>query len=59
MPRVCRLAAVSIGGKVANLKISLDTYTGTYQSAGMVTVGIGVLLVLLAPLIRKWMHGVN
>ena len=49
----------TIGGKVANLKVSLDTYMGTYQQAGLITVGIGVILIVLAPLIKKWMHGVN
>ncbi len=44
---------------MTNLKISLETYTGIYQHYGLITVGIGVVLLLLSPLIKKWMHGVQ
>jgi proton-dependent oligopeptide transporter, POT family len=49
----------TVGGQVTNPKVSLDTYTAIYQHFGLITVGIGVVLLLLSPLIRKWMHGVK
>ncbi|MEG3147510.1 peptide MFS transporter [Sphingomonas sp. RT2P30] len=49
----------TVGGQVTNPKVSLDTYTTIYQHYGLITVGIGLLLLLLSPLIKKWMHGVN
>ena len=49
----------TVGGHVTNLKVSLDTYTAIYQSIGLYTVGAGVVLLLLSPFIKKWMHGVD
>ncbi|MDB5674097.1 MAG: amino acid transporter [Sphingomonas bacterium] len=49
----------TVGGQVTNPKVSLDTYTTIYQHYGLITVGIGLVLLLLSPLIKKWMHGVN
>jgi len=44
---------------VTNLKVSLDTYAGVFWTIGLVSAGIGVLLLLISPLIKKWMHGVQ
>lgn len=49
----------TVGGQVTNPKVSLETYTGIYQHFGLITVGIGFVLLLLSPLIKKWMHGVK
>ena len=49
----------TVGGEVTNLKVSLETYTGIYQHYGLITVGIGVALLAISPLMKKWMHGVN
>ena len=38
---------------------SLATYSGVYGQMGWITVGIGVLLVALSPLLNKMMHGVR
>jgi POT family proton-dependent oligopeptide transporter len=57
---VAQVASVeTVGGQVTNLKVSLDTYAGVFWTIGLASAAIGVLLLLLAPLIRKWMHGVQ
>ena len=57
---VAQLASVeTVGGRVTNLKVSLDTYTGVFWAIGLVAVCTGVLLFALSPLLRKWMHGVR
>jgi POT family proton-dependent oligopeptide transporter len=57
---VAQVASVeTVGGQVTNLKVSLDTYTGVFWKIGLVSAGIGLLLLLLSPLIKKWMHGVD
>lgn len=57
---VAQVASVeTVGGQVTNLKVSLDTYAGVFTTIGEISVGIGVALLLLSGVIRKWMHGVN
>jgi POT family proton-dependent oligopeptide transporter len=57
---VAQVASVeTVGGQVTNLKVSLDTYTHTFWIIGLVAVVIGVVLLALSPLIRRWMHGVQ
>lgn len=57
---VAQVASVeTVGGQVTNLKVSLETYTGVFQTIGFISVGIGGVLLLVSPLIKKWMHGVQ
>jgi POT family proton-dependent oligopeptide transporter len=57
---VAQYASVeTVGGQVANPKVSLETFGHVYSAIGAVSVGIGLLLLLLSPLIKKWMHGVQ
>ena len=49
----------TVGGQVTNLRVSMETYAGIYQKFGLYTVGVGVLLLVLSPLMKKWMHGVK
>ncbi|MFT3977679.1 MAG: peptide MFS transporter [Sphingomonas bacterium] len=57
---VAQVASVeTVGGQVTNLKVSLDTYNGVFWTIGLVAAGIGVFLLLLSPIIKKWMHGVQ
>ncbi|MES3100014.1 peptide MFS transporter [Sphingomonas faeni] len=57
---VAQVASVeTVGGQVTNLKVSLDTYSGVFWTIGLVSAGIGVVLLLISPLIKKWMHGVQ
>jgi POT family proton-dependent oligopeptide transporter len=57
---VAQFAAVdTVGGQVTNLKVSLDTYTGTFTTIAWVAIGAGVVLFLLSWPLQKWMHGVK
>lgn len=57
---VAQVASVeTVGGQVTNLKVSLDTYVGVFTTIGWISIGIGALLFVISPLIKKWMHGVS
>jgi POT family proton-dependent oligopeptide transporter len=57
---VAQFASVeTVGGQVTNLKVSLDTYTGTFTTIAEVAMVLGVLLLLLSWPLKKWMHGVT
>lgn len=57
---VAQFASVdTVGGQVTNLKVSLDTYTGTFTTIAEVAIVLGVLLLLLSWPLKKWMHGVK
>ncbi|MDR6789361.1 POT family proton-dependent oligopeptide transporter [Sphingomonas sp. BE138] len=57
---IAQVASVeTVGGQVTNLKVSLDTYNGVFSTIGIAATVIGVLLILLSPFIKKWMHGVQ
>lgn len=49
----------TVGGQVTNLRVSLETYVGVFWTIGLVSMGVGVVLLVLAPLIKRWMHGVT
>jgi len=57
---VAQVASVeTVGGQVTNLKVSLETYAGVFQTIGLASVGIGAVLLVLSPFIKRWMHGVQ
>ncbi|MEA3052444.1 MAG: proton-dependent oligopeptide transporter, family [Sphingomonadales bacterium] len=57
---VAQVASVeTVGGEVTNLKVSLDTYSGVFWTIGLWSAGIGFVLLLISPLLKKWMHGVK
>ena len=57
---VAQFASVeTVGGQVTNLRVSLSTYNSVYSAIGWVSVGIGAVLLLLSPLLKRWMHGVK
>lgn len=45
--------------ETTNPRVSLETYATVYSAIGWVAVGIGVVLLLLSPLLKRWMHGVK
>ena len=57
---VAQFASVeTVGGQVTNLKVSLDTYTGTFTTIAWIAIAAGVVLFLLSWPLKKWMHGVK
>ena len=49
----------TIGGQVTNAELSLHTYLSSFQTGGLSTIGVGILLLALTPVIRRLMHGVR
>ncbi len=57
---VAQLASTeTVGGEVLNPQVSLETYLGVFQQIGLWGVGLGVVLMVLWPLLKKGMHGVK
>lgn len=57
---VAQVASVeTVGGQVTNLQVSLETYVGVFWHIGLIAAGIGVFLLILSPLLKRWMHGVQ
>ncbi|UAJ11292.1 peptide MFS transporter [Glacieibacterium megasporae] len=57
---VAQVASVeTVGGQVTNLKVSLDTYAGVFQTIGLIAAGIGLVLLVISPLLKRLMHGVD
>ncbi len=57
---VAQVASVeTVGGQVTNLQVSLATYAHVFRTIGLAAAAVGGVLLLLSPLIRRWMHGVN
>jgi len=57
---VAQVASVdTVGGQVTNLQVSLNTYVGIFWKIGLIATGIGLFLLLISPLMKKWMHGVQ
>ena len=57
---VAQVASVeTVGGQVTNLKVSLDTYNQVFWTIGLTAAAIGVVLLAISPLIKRWMHGVQ
>jgi POT family proton-dependent oligopeptide transporter len=49
----------TVGGQVTNLKVSLETYRGVFTTIGWISVGIGLILLLLSWPLKYLMHGVK
>jgi POT family proton-dependent oligopeptide transporter len=49
----------TVGGKVLNAQVSLETYMGVFQTIGIAGIGAGVIAILLWPLLKKGMHGIS
>lgn len=57
---VAQFASVeTVGGQVTNLKVSLDTYVGVFTTISEISIGLGIVLLLLSFPLKKWMHGVQ
>lgn len=57
---VAQVASVeTVGGQVTNLKVSLETYAGVFQTIGLIAAGIGALLLVLSFFLKRLMHGVD
>lgn len=57
---VAQFASVeTVGGQVTNLKVSLESYLSVFTTIGWISVGIGLVLLLLSWPLKYLMHGVK
>ena len=49
----------TVAGAVLDPAKSLATYTHVYDLIGWITVGFGVLFLLVNPILKRWAHGVS
>ena len=57
---VAQFASVeTVGGEVTNPALSLLSYLSVFQTIGLASIATGLLLLLLSPWLKKWMHGVK
>ena len=49
----------TVGGQVTNPELALHTYLATFMTGGELTIGAGVILLVISPLLKKLMHGVT
>ncbi|MBN4047885.1 peptide MFS transporter [Oceanicaulis sp. AH-315-P02] len=48
--------AETIGGQLTDVVAAKATYVTVYTNVAYVAMGIGVLMLLISPIIKKWMH---
>lgn len=49
----------TVGGQVTNPELALHTYLATFLTGGELTIGAGVILLAISPLLKRLMHGVT
>jgi POT family proton-dependent oligopeptide transporter len=48
--------AKTIGGQLTDVVAAKATYVSVYTNVAYVAMGIGVFMLLISPIIKKWMH---
>ncbi len=57
---VAQLASTeTIGGKVLNAQVSLETYMGVFQTIGIAGLIAGAVALVLSPILKRGMHGIR
>jgi POT family proton-dependent oligopeptide transporter len=49
----------TVGGQVTNPELALHTYSHTFMTGGELTIGAGIVLLVISPWLKKIMHGVT
>ena len=58
--RIGRMAAIDTPrGEVVDLTAAVAKYTELYEFLMWFGVGVGVLMIVISPLLRRWMHGIH
>ncbi len=47
------------GGEVTDVATALATYTELYEFLMYLGLGAGVFMLLITPILRRWMHGIH
>jgi POT family proton-dependent oligopeptide transporter len=57
---IAQLASTeTVGGRVLNAQVSLETYLGVFQTIGYAGIASGFVMLLLWPLLKRGMHGIK
>ncbi|HNP35751.1 MAG TPA: peptide MFS transporter [Woeseiaceae bacterium] len=58
--RMGRLAAIPTeGGETADIAHALVTYTQLFQFLMWFGIGTGIFMIIISPLLKRWMHGIH
>jgi len=58
--RIGKMAALaSSGGEVTDSASALGTYTELFGFLMWFGIGMGVFMIIISPILRRWMHGVH
>jgi POT family proton-dependent oligopeptide transporter len=58
--RIGQLAAIDTsGGEVADISTAIATYTDLYEFLMWFGVGVGVFMLVISPVLKRWMHGIH
>jgi POT family proton-dependent oligopeptide transporter len=52
-------ATKTVAGVVTNPQLALDTYSSIFSTIGWVGVGVGAILLVISPILKKGMAGVH
>jgi POT family proton-dependent oligopeptide transporter len=58
--RIGSLAAIDTsGGAVADIATAIATYTELYEFLMWLGIGVGVFMLVISPVLKRWMHGIH
>ncbi|MDJ0911678.1 MAG: MFS transporter, partial [Woeseiaceae bacterium] len=58
--RIGAMAAIDMsGGETMDMATALSTYTGLFEFLMYLGVGVGIGMLIISPLLRRWMHGIH
>ena len=58
--RIGRLAAIPTdGGETTDVAGALATYTQLFELLMWFGIGVGVLMLVISPILKRWMHGIH
>jgi POT family proton-dependent oligopeptide transporter len=58
--QLAKLASVeTVGGQVVDISVALASYTALFDSLLWVGLAVAAFMLLISPLLRKWMHGIH
>ena len=49
--------AETIGGQLTNVTAAKAGYIEVYTNVGYVAIGIALAMLLISPVVKRWMHG--
>ena len=49
----------TVNGEIVDPAAALANYMDVYYTAGIYSIGIGILALLIAPLLQHFMHGIK